>query len=131
MFNTHFRKEWLILPHKKTITLFIVSLCSTFLLSFFIYQKVTLLDFINISFFIAIASLFIALLTITVKGRFFDGITYGFRRMFVSKGKELTKKEVHEMTPVSELMNFDHSPFLFSGILMMVVMALALFIYYI
>jgi hypothetical protein len=90
-----------------------------------------LLHFINISFFIAAAFLFIALLTITVRGGFFDGITYGFRRMFVSKGRELSKEEVHEMIPVSELMNFDHSPILISGLLMTVVMLVALFIYYI
>lgn len=67
----------------------------------------------------------------TVKGGFFDGITYGFRRMFVSKGKELSNKEVHEMIPVSKLLNFDHSPILFSGLLITGVMLLALFIYYI
>jgi hypothetical protein len=111
--------------------MFIVSQCTTILLSFLIYQKLTLLYFVNISFFISASFLFIALFTITVKGGFFDGITYGFRRMFVSKGTELSKKEVHEMIPVSELMNFDHSPMLFSGILLTVVMLLALFIYYI
>jgi hypothetical protein len=66
----------------------------------------------------------------TIKGGFFDAITYGFRRVFVSKGKELSKNEVLEMTPVSDLVDFDHSPMLYSGLLLMVLMVIALFIYY-
>ncbi|WP_338787412.1 DUF3899 domain-containing protein [Metabacillus sp. FJAT-53654] len=115
---------------KRTFTLFIVSLCTTILLSFFIYQKLTLLSFINISFIIAGSLLFLSLLTMTVKGGFFDGISYGFRRMFISKGQELSKKEINEMTPVSELLNFDHSSILFCGLLMTAIMLVALFIYY-
>ncbi|MGM7719570.1 DUF3899 domain-containing protein [Metabacillus sp. Hm71] len=114
----------------KTFTLFILSLCATILLSFLIYHKLTLLYFINISFFIAGSFLFLALLTMTVKGGFFDGITYGFRRTFVSKGKELSKDEIQEMTPVSEMITFHYSPFLRNGLLMLAVMLIALFIYY-
>ncbi|MFD2215393.1 DUF3899 domain-containing protein [Metabacillus endolithicus] len=118
------------MPDKKSFTLVIVSLISSILLSFFIYQKLTLLSFINISFFFGAGLLFIAFLTLTVKGGFFDGITYGFRRMFVSKGKELSKQEVEEMTPVSELLTFNHSPFLISGIIVTVIMTLATILYY-
>ena len=118
------------MPDKKSFTLVIVSLISSILLSFFIYQKLTLLSFINISFFFGAGLLFIAFLTLTVKGGFFDGITYGFRRMFVSKGKELSKQEVEEMTPVSELLTFNHSPFLISGIIVTVFMTLATILYY-
>lgn len=110
--------------------LIIVSLCLTILLSFIIYQELTILSFINISFFFAIGLLFISFLTITVKGGFFDGITYGFRRMFVSKGKELSKQEVHEMTPVSELLTFDHSPFLLSGLILTAIVVIGTFFYY-
>jgi Domain of unknown function (DUF3899) len=118
------------MPAKKSLTLVIVSLILSILLSFFIYQKLTLLSFINISFFFGAGLLFIAFLTLTVKGGFFDGITYGFRRMFVSKGKELSKQEVDEMTPVSELLTFNHSPFLISGLIVTVIMTLATIFYY-
>jgi Domain of unknown function (DUF3899) len=118
------------LPLKKSFTLFIVSLSLTILLSFLIYHKLTLLYFINISFLFAGTLIFLSLLTITIKGGFFDGITYGFRRMFMSKGKELSKQEVHDMPPVSEMMDFDHLPMLISGILMSLVMVFALVIYY-
>jgi Domain of unknown function (DUF3899) len=119
-----------VLPYKKIVTFVIVSLVVTILLSFLIYHKLTLLHFINISFLFAGAFLFLSLLTITVKGGFFDGITYGFRRMFVSKGKELSKQEVNEMTPVSEMLNFDHFPLLISGIVLTIVMCIALIFYY-
>ncbi|QGQ44660.1 DUF3899 domain-containing protein [Metabacillus sediminilitoris] len=121
----------IVLPYIKILTLFIVSLSTTILLSFWIYHKLTLLSFINISFFIAGAFLFLSLLTITVKGGFFDGITYGFRRMFVAKGKELSKQEVNDMTPVSEMLNFNHLPMLINGILMAIIMMIALVTYYI
>ncbi|KKI93698.1 hypothetical protein WQ54_03115 [Bacillus sp. SA1-12] len=110
--------------------LFIVSFCATILLSFLIYHKLTLLHFINLSFFIAGAFLFLALLTITVKGGFFDGITYGFRRTFISKGKVLSKNEVKEMKPISEMITFHYSPLLINGLLMLAIMLIALFIYY-
>ncbi|MBZ5751930.1 DUF3899 domain-containing protein [Metabacillus litoralis] len=118
------------MPYKKTSILFIVSLFATILLSFFIYKELTLLHFINISFVISGTYIFLSLLTMTIKGGFFDAITYGFRRVFVSKGKALSKNEVHEMTPVSDLVDFDHSPMLYSGFLLMVLMVIALFIYY-
>lgn len=104
---------------------------SVILLSIIIYQKLTLLSFINISFYFGITLLFISLFTMTIKGGFFDGITYGFRRLFVSKGKELSKQEVDEMIPVSELLDFDHTPFLLSGLMVSGVMVVALFIYYV
>ncbi|XQY92802.1 DUF3899 domain-containing protein [Metabacillus sp. HB246100] len=118
------------MPVKKTFTLVIVSICATILLSFLNYQELTLLHFINISFYFGLSFLLIAAFTMTVKGGFFDGITYGFRRMFTSKGKELTKQEVNEMIPVSELLSFDHAPFLFSGLIIISVMLLGLFIHY-
>jgi len=118
------------LSNKRSVTLIIVSLCLTILLSFIIYQKLTILSFVNISFFFAIGLLFISFFTITVKGGFFDGITYGFRRMFVSKGKELSKQEVEEMIPVSELLTFDHSPFLSSGLVMTAIVVIGTFLYY-
>lgn len=114
----------------RSVTLIIVSLCLTILLSFIIYQKLTILSFINISFFFALGLLFISFFTITVKGGFFDGITYGFRRMFVSKGKVLSKQEVNEMTPVSELLTFDHSPFLTSGLVMTGIVVIGTVLYY-
>ncbi|WP_226670581.1 DUF3899 domain-containing protein [Metabacillus litoralis] len=118
------------MPNKKSFTLYIVSILSVILLSFLIYQKLTLLSFINISFYFGITLLFVAAFTITLKGGFFDGITYGFRRLFVSKGRELSKEEVDEMIPVSELLDFDHSPFLISGLMVTGTMILALLIYY-
>lgn len=114
----------------KTLLLFIVSLFTTILLCFVIYHKLTLLNFINISFIIGGSFLFLSLLSITVKAGFFDGITYGFRRTFASKGKTLSKTEAHEMPPVSELFTFNHSPILYCGLLMTAVMLVSLFIFY-
>ncbi len=118
------------MPNNRSATLIIVSLCLTILLSFIIYHKVTILSFINISFFFAAGLLFISFFTITIKGGFFDGITYGFRRMFISKGNELSKQEVDEMIPVSELLPFDHSPFLTSGLIMTVIVVIGTLLYY-
>lgn len=115
---------------RKLFTLFIMSLIATILLPLIIYHKLTLFLFINTSFIICAFFLFVSLLLITVKSGFFDAFTYGFSRMFVSKGKELSKKEVDEIPPVSKLIQFDHSLFLFNGILMTVIMLIALFIYY-
>lgn len=114
----------------KIYRFFLSSVVLTVLLSIFIYGRLTLLHLINISFYISATLLFVSLLTITVKGGFFDGITYGFRRMFRVKGKELTKVEVNEMIPVSELFSLDHKPLFITGLLMTVLMLAGLFIYY-
>ncbi|MFC0271985.1 DUF3899 domain-containing protein [Metabacillus herbersteinensis] len=116
---------------KNSIIGFIMSLVATIFLSFIIYQELKLLYFINISFLITITCLFISLLTLTVKAGFFDGISYGFRRMFVSKGTELSKDEVEEMKPVSELISFDFSPLLFTGLALGLVMLIGLYFYYV
>lgn len=115
---------------KKSFLYFIVSLSLTFLFSFIFYKKLSLLSFINTSFYATLLLLCIFLFATTVKGGFFDRIVLGFRRTFVSNGKELTKKEVNEMTPLSELMKFDHTPFLISGLMLFILMLIGLILYY-
>ncbi|MDQ0230601.1 DUF3899 domain-containing protein [Metabacillus malikii] len=115
---------------KKLIMLFFFSIIITILVPLITYRELTLLHFINTTFFIGGFFLFISLLTITVKSGFFDVVTYGFRRMFVSKGKELTKQEALEIPAMSKLVTFDHAILLYNGLALLCIMLIALGIYY-
>ncbi|MFY4774339.1 DUF3899 domain-containing protein [Metabacillus sp. RGM 3146] len=116
---------------KKSIRLFLIAFLLTFIVSLVRYHSITFLYFINISFVISFALLFCGLFVYVTQGGFFDAITYGFRRVFQSQGKELAKEEVNEMQSLSELISLDYHPLLISGGALAVIMLICLGIYYI
>ncbi|MBD1383050.1 DUF3899 domain-containing protein [Metabacillus arenae] len=116
---------------RKAFIIFIFSLLATVTVSFIIYKRISLVDFINISFIISGLLILFSLLLVVVNGGFFDGVSYGFRRLFQSGGKTITKKEVEEMIPLSEMIDIEYAPILFAGILLGIIMLAGLFIYYV
>ncbi|TKC18284.1 DUF3899 domain-containing protein [Robertmurraya kyonggiensis] len=111
----------------KTILLFLSSQAAVFLLSFLYNKEITLLHYINISFYIGSLFILVSLLFFTIRSGFFDAVTKSFRQVFA--GKNVKKSEIEEMTPPSEMISFNVLPFLLNGILVTVVMLLALYIY--
>lgn len=107
-----------------------VSFVLVFLLSLLFYREITLLHYINISFYISGILLFISLFLLVAEGGFFDGITQGFRRTFQSKGRELEKEEVEEMRLFSELLSIEYMPFLLAGLFLAATMLAGLMLYY-
>ncbi|MFE8700377.1 DUF3899 domain-containing protein [Cytobacillus sp. FJAT-54145] len=115
--------------YRPTIFLFLISQLAIILISIFNYQSVTLLHYINISFYISCLFLFTSLIIFTVNTGFFDRITKSFRLIF--SGKDVTKEMVEEMRPLSQVISFNYSPILMNGILNTFLMLIALSIYYI
>lgn len=115
---------------KLFLSAFTVSFVLVFLLSLLFYQEISLLHYINISFYVSGVLLFASLFLLVAEGGFFDGITQGFRRTFQSKGRDLDKREVEEMRLFSELLRVEYTPFLFAGLLLAATMLAALAVYY-
>ncbi|MGG3799435.1 hypothetical protein [Metabacillus fastidiosus] len=115
---------------KKTIIIIAVSLVLAIFLPFIFHGKISLLLFINSTFFISGAYLFLTLFAMTVKSGFYDGITFGFRRLFMTNGKYLSRREAESMIPLSRIVTFNQAPLLISGLLLFFIMLFCLFIYY-
>lgn len=112
----------------KILQLFLISNIVIFLLSFLFYQELSLLLYINISFYIGTLFIFVSLLFLTIKSGFFDQVTKSFRMVFA--GKNTTKKEIEEMTLPSQTISISVLPFLMNGLTIIVFMMVALYIYY-
>lgn len=115
---------------KKTTLLIVIPLLLSFFLPIFLGYQLSLKSFINILFSISSMYLFLTLLTFTVKSGFYDAVTFSFRRFFIANGKNLSNKEADHIIPLSNLITFDQTPFLFSGLTLFVIMLVSLFIYY-
>ena len=101
-----------------------------FIFSLVYQQSITLLSYINISFYIASILLFTSLIVFTVNSGFFDAISYSFRTVFAGKEEGEKKKSFEEMTPLSELVTFNANPLFMVGLLDFIFMLAALFVYY-
>ncbi|RTZ56030.1 DUF3899 domain-containing protein [Bacillus sp. SAJ1] len=113
---------------KRLVWWFFPSQILVFLLSFIRYHAIGLLQYINISFIIGGILLFISISIFILNTGFFDVTAEGFRRVF-NKNK-LTKEDLDEMRPVSELITFNYKPMFLNALIMLLLMAFALILYY-
>jgi len=113
---------------KKLIWWFFPSQILVFLISFIKYRSIGLVQYINISFIIGGILLFISIAIFLLNTGFFDVTVEGFRRVF-NKNK-LTKEELDDLRPVSEVITFNYLPMLINGLIMLFLMAFALILYY-
>ncbi|CAH0344478.1 DUF3899 domain-containing protein [Bacillus sp. CECT 9360] len=112
---------------KKIFIWTAIALGLVFSISFISYGEITLLYFINITFYIAGGLLMLSLFTIVVQRGFFDAIFYSFRTVFESS-ESRQKKE--EKTPLSELVSFPYNSLVVVGLILLLFVLGALFIYY-
>jgi hypothetical protein len=92
-------------------------------LSLVIYRKISLLCYINISFYITMALLLSSLLIYTIHSGFFDTIAKSFNRM-------ATKRDWDDIPSLSELMALNQKPFFLYGFVTGLIMLIALVAYY-
>lgn len=96
-------------------------------LSFISIHKITLLSYINISFYFSFFFLLSALLIYTIQTGFFDVV---FKSFHFSLTRREEKKRFSEITPISELVSIDRKPLLLYGLLIGLFMIIALVFYY-
>jgi len=114
----------------KIFSGFIITQLLILILSLVYQQSITLLSYINFSFYIASVLLFTSIIVFTINSGFFDAISYSFRAVFAGKEDGDKKKSFDEMTPLSQLVTFNANPLLMVGLLDFILMLAALFIYY-
>jgi hypothetical protein len=95
--------------------------------SFIYYHKISLLSYINISFYISATLLIISLLIYTIHSGFFDVISKSFNYSF-TRGKD--NRSWDEVPSLSELITVNQKPLLFYGLCTSLFMLIALFVYY-
>ncbi|MEH6942091.1 DUF3899 domain-containing protein [Bacillus sp. JJ722] len=117
------------LKNNLLIIIIIATICFSILLSFIVYEQISLLHFINISFYFSSAYIGLGLLILIVDRGFFDGISYSFRKMFLKSHPQHADEE-HELVPLSQLINVPYSQLLTSGLALLVIMLVGLFFYY-
>lgn len=116
--------------YQKIIYGFSGSQILVFLISLIYYKELSLLNYINISFYIASIMLFTSLLVLTVNSGFFDAMSYSFRSVFASTENGEKKRKIEEMTPLSEMVAIDTNPLVAVALLNFILMLAGLFIYY-
>jgi hypothetical protein len=112
---------------KKRIFTVALTQVAIILLSFIFKHKISLLSYINISFYISAALLLSSLLVYTIQTGFYDVISKSFN-LAASRGTD--KRKFSEVPALSELVTIDKKPLLFHGLVSGAFMLLALFIYY-
>lgn len=118
---------------KSAAIYFLVLLSLTLCAGYFYYGTFSLLAFINSSFFFSAITLFFSLLILVTQKGFFDGITYGFRKIFAAKqaDKQLEEDLATEMRNPSELLDpINIFPMVIGASTLFVCMLLGLFAYY-
>jgi hypothetical protein len=114
---------------KKIIYLLTASQAAILAWSFAWHSEVALMHYINISFYFASILLLVSLLIYTINSGFFDNISRSFRQIFAPKGS-YTNKEKGELIPLSEIISVNYHPLVIVGFLNLLMMFIALTIYY-
>lgn len=112
-----------------TFQFFLITEIMVILLSFLVYKEISLISFINMSFYVGSVIIFLSLLLITIKGGFFDTITQSFRLFFL--GRKVPKEEIKNMPPLSQIVKLNIFPYFLNGIIVIVLMLIALYYYYV
>ncbi|PBB06119.1 DUF3899 domain-containing protein [Salimicrobium humidisoli] len=117
---------------KKPFFVLLVNFVITALLFLFNSPEYTLKYYINSVFYVVFFYLFIALIMWVIRGRFFDGIAYSFRRFYNKTSKQRAYLEEWKGKPLpSETVNRSWlRMFFFQGVIMLMVMFVLLFFYY-
>jgi Domain of unknown function (DUF3899) len=111
---------------KKRALLVALTQFAILIFSFIFYRKISLISYINISFYISSALLLISLLVYTIQSGFYDVIGKSFNLVF-SKDR---KRNFKEIPSLSEMVTFDNRPLLFHGLVTGLFMVFALVAYY-
>ncbi|WP_053361891.1 DUF3899 domain-containing protein [Bacillus sp. FJAT-27251] len=114
---------------KKMVSYLLATQAAVLALSLALHKDITLLNYINNSFYIASLMLLVSLLIYTINSGFFDNISKSFRQIFAPKGS-YTKKEKEELIPLSEIISVNSFPLAMLGLINLLLMLIALAIYY-
>ena len=99
------------------------------LLSFMFHQGFSLLNFINMTFYISGGLILLSLVTFVVQRGFFDVVFYSFRRVLQIQNQHVGE-EKEDIPKLSEVISLPSSFSLVIGLIMMAIMLVSLVAYY-
>ncbi|MRG87073.1 DUF3899 domain-containing protein [Salinibacillus xinjiangensis] len=109
----------------------LVNIGLSFVLFFTFAPNYNLTSFINTMFYLSFPYILIALLLYVIQGRFFDGVTFGFRRFRAKMSKHDLLDEWKDKPLPSEQVNKSvYHSFWFQGIGLLITVLVLLIIYY-
>ena len=112
----------------KILRNFFIAQIGIFLIMLAYYKELTLLSYINSSFFIGGTITFAGLVSFVFSTGFFDVFTVTTRKMLTRKSR---MEDVMSMRKPSEVFSAPVSPLLGSGALVLLIMGIGLVIFYI
>jgi hypothetical protein len=115
------------LPIKK-LGIFLILQVVIFVTSLLYNNKVSLRNYIDISFYYSSAFLLTGLLIYIMRTGFFDLVYKGFAKTFARKSEEINSADI---PPLSKLVAINQQPLLFYGFLLCLCMLIALIAYYV
>ena len=113
---------------KKNLIILSITQTVIVIASLFFHHNVSLIHYIDISFYIAAGLILLSLLLYTIHSGFYDVISKSFNLAF-SRGRD--KRRFEEVPGLSELISIDEKPFLLHGLINGLLMAAALIAYYV
>ena len=90
------------------------------------YRELTTLEYINVSFYIGGAYLFIGLFVLILQSGFFDFFSSSFKKVF---SRQNVESDITNMRAPSEVITLNAAFFFRSGLPIILFMLIALFIY--
>lgn len=114
---------------KPSIYVLLFSQIAIFVISLILYRNISLLHYINLSFYLSLLCIMFSLTIFTINTGFFDVTDRSFRRLLFAK-RGVSKEHIEQIRPLSEMITFNYLPLLISGILTFTCMLTALFFYY-
>jgi hypothetical protein len=115
------------MPIKKIGIFFIIQIV-IFITLLLHNNKVTLMSYINITFYFASAFLLSALLIYVIRTGFFDIVTKGFTKAFSRNNEDI---RLAEITPLSKLVAVSQKALFIQGLFLFICMVVALILYYV
>lgn len=112
---------------KKRLSILAYFQIFILIISYLTIHRVTLLSYINISFYVSSALMFTSLLIYTIRTGFFDAISKSFN-FLATRGKD--RKSIHDVPALSEMVTINQKPLFFYGFFTGLFMLIALFFYY-
>ncbi|WHY87762.1 DUF3899 domain-containing protein [Neobacillus novalis] len=112
---------------KKRLFVATLTQVAIIILSFIFYRNISLVSYINISFYFTAVFLLLALLIYTIQSGFYDVFSRSLNYAF-SRGKD--KRRFDEVPGLSQLITVNQKPLLFYGLFSGLLMMIALLAYY-
>ncbi|WP_337019911.1 DUF3899 domain-containing protein [Oceanobacillus massiliensis] len=103
----------------------------TIILFFALTSAYSLVNYINIVFYVCMIYVLLGLLALTIMGGFFDGITFGFRRFFGMMSKDDYMDEwKNKPLPSQKINGSIYAHLKFQGFSLLVYLLVLLFVFY-